>query len=399
MSLSRQGSWASSIRLGIDASNIRGGGGLTHLVELLRSASPIEYGFSNVVVWASQATLAQIENRPWLQKRSSAVLEGHYLRRALWQRYRLGDLVRTNSCDLLFVPGGSFATNFRPVVTMSRNLLPFEWRELRRHGLSKTSLRLLLLRWSQSRSIRKADGTIFLTHYAKDKVLEEVGLPLGKTSVIRHGIARRFFQRPHTQRLLDEYSEQRPCRLVYVSIINTYKHQWHVAEAVAKLRAEGLPVTLDLVGPAYQSALRRLQSTLRSIDREGRFIRYLGVVSHAEVQNIYRQSDLAIFASSCETFGQILTEYMAAGLPIACSNRSAMPELLGDAGVYFDPEQPEDIARALRDLIVSPQLRTEKAQASYQKAQDFSWQRCASDTFAFLEIISRQHLKSSSATT
>ena len=78
------------MRLVIDASNIRGGGGVTHLVELLRAANPAVHGFDQVVVWASQATLARLEDRPWLVKRTDPLLESHYLRRALWQRNRLG---------------------------------------------------------------------------------------------------------------------------------------------------------------------------------------------------------------------------------------------------------------------------------------------------------------------
>ena len=153
------------MRLCIDASNIRSGGGITHLVEILRHADPPAHGFDQVFVWASRATLAALEERPWLVKRTEPVLEQHYLRRGLWQRNRLGDLARRDACDVLFVPGGSFATDFRPVVTMSRNSLPFDYRELFRYGLSSTTLRMLLLRWSQSRSFRLADGLIFLTEY------------------------------------------------------------------------------------------------------------------------------------------------------------------------------------------------------------------------------------------
>jgi glycosyltransferase involved in cell wall biosynthesis len=61
-----------------------------------------------------------------------------------------------------------------------------------------------------------------------------------------------------------------------------------------------------------------------------------------------------------------------------------MPELLGDAGIYFDPEQPEEIAAAIRQLIASPDLRAEKARAAYQRAQALSWARCADETFDFL---------------
>ena len=113
-------------------------------------------------------------------------------------------------------------------------------------------------------------------------------------------------------------------------------------------------------------------------------MRYTGVVPHTELHSRYAQADLGLFASSCETFGQILVEMMSAGLPIACSNRSAMPELLGDAGVYFDPERPIDIAHALRTLINSPDLRAKLAKASYERVHAYSWQRCADETFGFL---------------
>jgi glycosyltransferase involved in cell wall biosynthesis len=97
-----------------------------------------------------------------------------------------------------------------------------------------------------------------------------------------------------------------------------------------------------------------------------------------------------VFASSCETFGQILVEAMSAGLPIACSNRSVMPELLGDAGVYFDPEQPAEIASAIRTLFDSPELRSRLARESFKKAKNYSWARCADETFSFISQCARK---------
>ena len=167
------------MRLGIDASNIRGGGGLTHLRQMLAAADPPAHGFEQVVVWAPQSTLEQLKNQPWLLKRHDRALESHYLLRAWWQSTRLGVLARHEGCDLLFVPGGPFATEFRPVVTMSRNLLPFEWRELRRYGCSSTTLRLLLLRGSLTRSFRRASGTEGdLSHQFKSLVTYD--LPFGQ---------------------------------------------------------------------------------------------------------------------------------------------------------------------------------------------------------------------------
>ena len=70
-----------------------------------------------------------------------------------------------------------------------------------------------------------------------------------------------------------------------------------------------------------------------------------------------------------------------------------MPEVLGQTGVFFNPEQPEDIARALRELMESPQTRTELARASYERAQQYSWLRCADETFRFLVEVIQQRKK------
>jgi len=118
-------------------------------------------------------------------------------------------------------------------------------------------------------------------------------------------------------------------------------------------------------------------------------VRYLGAVPYEKLNNLYAQADLGVFASSCENMPIILMETMASGLPIACSNRGPMPEVLGDAGLYFDPESPTEIMRSLRKYIDSPELRTEKANSSIARCQQYSWSRCADETFMFLANVGR----------
>jgi glycosyltransferase involved in cell wall biosynthesis len=370
--------------LGIDASNIRHGGGVTHIVEVLRAANPSVQGFSQVIVWSGRSTLEQIEHRPWLVKAELPVLNKGLLRRALWQRFLLSRAARRAGCDVLFVPGGSFAGDFRPMVTMSQNLLPFQWTELRRFGFSWMTLKGLALRRSQSATFKRADGVLFLTAYARDAVQAVAGPLPGRTAVVPHGVNPVFTAAPRPQMPASMFSAGRPFRLLYVSMIDMYKHQWHVAEAVGVLRRRGYAITLDLIGPAYPRALERLNRTLGSVNGDGVGVRYLGAVPHSEVHAHYQSADAAVFASSCETFGQILTEAMSAGLPIACSSRSAMPEVLGDAGVFFDPEDPQDIARALERLIGSHDLRYAKARSAYRRAGQLSWSKCADETLAFI---------------
>lgn len=372
--------------LGIDASNLRTGGGITHLVELLRAADPHVQGFERVIVWGCAATLAKIEAQHWLCKVHDPLLDRGLPFRVFWQRYMLKKLAEHSGCDILFAPGGSDASGFKPMVTMSRNLLPFEWRELRRYGLSWLGLKFALLRFTQCMTFQKANAVIFLTKYARDKVLQITGTLPGKITTIAHGIDPRFSCSPRLQRKLEDFTASDPCRILYVSIVDVYKHQWQVAEAVAQLRSAGFPVTLDLVGPAYVPALERLHETLQRVDPDARFIYYRGAIPHKDLHRFYAAADINVFASTCENMPNILLEGMASGLPIACSNRGPMPEVLGDFGVYFDPDYPEDIARSIRSLIESPDLRAKLAKSAFEHVQSYSWQRCASKTFEFLAL-------------
>jgi glycosyltransferase involved in cell wall biosynthesis len=100
-------------------------------------------------------------------------------------------------------------------------------------------------------------------------------------------------------------------------------------------------------------------------------------------------ADIFVFASSCENMPNILLEGMASGFPIACARRGPMEEVLGEAGVYFDPENATSIEKALRTLIDDTDLRARCAEAAYARATEYSWDRCTRETFAFLERIAR----------
>lgn len=375
--------------LGIDAFNIRAGGGLTHLVELLRSANPSVHGFDKVIVWGNTTTLAKIDARDWLEKVTEPLLDRGLLYRVFWQRFKLRKLAEKAGCTLLFVPGGSDASGFIPMVTMSQNLLPFEWRELRRYGWSLLSLKFLLLRWTQSRSFLKANGVVFLSKYARDAVLNVTGKLNGKSVIVPHGINPRFVAPPRPQRAFADFTESHPCRVLYVSIVDVYKHQWHVAQAVSKLRSEGVPVVLELVGPPAGGMLR-LKETMDRVDPKGIFVTYRGAIPYEKLDAIYAAADICAFASSCENMPNILLEGMAAGLPMACSKMGPMPEVLGDSGAYFDPEDVTSIADALLKLIQSSDLRTQIAHAAFDRSQAFTWSRCAAETFGFLARIANE---------
>lgn len=376
------------LTIGIDATNLRDGGGITHLIEILRHGQPESHGISRIVVFGGRKILDRLENRDWLTKIHPDELDKGLFSRLFWQTFKFIPCARQAGCDLLFIPGGSYFASFKPIVTMSRNMLPFEKAEVARYGWSLRRLRLILLRYIQSRSMRRADGLIFLTRYAQRAVLDIIGSIQGSVALIPHGLSTRFKSLPKTQKNISSYGLNNPFRILYVSTVDEYKHQWCVVQAVASLYHQGYPVKLDLVGPAhYRPSLEKLQSSIQLYDPTGLCVEYHGAVPYDALHFMYAKADLGVFASSCENMPNILLETMAAGLPLASSCLGPTPEILGDAGLYFDPLVPSEIASAIKTLLESPELRAKNAKENYALAEQFSWSDCSDKTFSFLSQI------------
>lgn len=350
----------------IDASNILAGGGKTHLIELLNHAEPVTYGFDKVIVYGHEGVLNEIPPKPWLEKVTPALFALGYLGRLLWKV-----VVRKSvNKSIWFVPGAGRAPG--NYVTMCQNLLPLDKKERNRYFFSLTWLRLTLLSALHSRAFAKARGVIFLNEYCYHALPKAEQLLIRDKSIIPHGVNESFFR----QRISQNTNEE--LKLIYVSTVDVYKHQWRIALAVDELRKEGIDVSIDFIGAAYPKALKKLSPFL------SKNIRYQGAINYNQLHEWYSKADAFIFGSTCETFGMVLLEAMAGGLPVLCSKYSSMPETLGNHAFYFDPLDTSDIKRIIMQSYKDREALAELATRGQVYAHQFTWQRTAQQTFAFL---------------
>lgn len=272
-------------------------------------------------------------------------------------------------------------SSIRPSVTMSRDMLSYEPGEIQRYGWSKARLRLILLRYIQNRSLRRADGAVFLTRYAAEIIQKSCGR-LKRVAFIPHGVSQNFQEITNT--LAFPVIGERSIRVLYISNAAWYKHQWMVIRAVEQLRNEGVDVILTLVGGGTGPAQQMLRHQMALSDPRGEFVTQKGFVPQSELTSYLADSDIFVFASSCENMPNTLVEAMAAGLPIACSRCGPMPEILEDGGEYFDPEDPGSIVSALRKIIEDKNLRWKLAARGKTLSTRYSWDRCAEETWSFI---------------
>jgi glycosyltransferase involved in cell wall biosynthesis len=372
--------------VGIDASRNRSGGAKGHLLGILKDGDPLEHGISEVHLWSYRALLDSLPDRPWLIKHNPPALEQSLLQQVWWQFWHLPREARRVGCTIMLNTDAGSVCRFRPAVTMSRDMLSYEPGEIRRFGFSRSRVRLVLLRVVQSQSMRFADGVIFLTEYAATVIQRTTG-KLRRTTVIPHGVGKAFSERNVEAPWPADGGK--PIRCVYVSNASMYKHQWVVVEAIGHLRSRGHNLELTLAGGGSGRAMRRLEREIARSDAQGKFVKCLGFVQPDVLPGVLAGANLFVFASSCENMPNTLVEAMAVGLPIACSDRGPMPEVLRDGGVYFDPENAVSIAEAIEALIRDADLRTSKAARAKHLAAQYSWARCARETWSFLKTVAR----------
>ncbi len=374
------------MNLVIDASNIRAGGGIVYLKNILQFVDPYVHDFQKIVVYGGKNPLESLPKKKWLDLREIPILNRSFIHRLHWQKFHLGRIVKQEKA-LLFVPGGLYLERQPFFVTMFQNMQVFETKEKNREYFSKAWLRLQLLTIGQAKTFRNCSGLICLSEYSQNYLQKFYPNLLNNSQVriIHHGISQ-------INKQSRGYKLKGTIRVLYVSTIKQYKHHWHLIEAVAELKKKGFPLELHLVGSCDIPASNRMNEAIQKNSSLGEFVKYHGGLSHNETLNWYGKADLFAFPSSCETFGISLLEAMSAGLPIACSDRGPMPELLQDAGIYFNPEDPYSIKDSLEILLKNEVLRKNLGTKAHSLSKKYSWERCAHETFSFLSSVQKNQL-------
>jgi len=177
--------------------------------------------------------------------------------------------------------------------------------------------------------------------------------------------------------------------LLYVGAINPHKNLESLLRALAELRQNGVPRWhLALVGEYSRDSTLSCHREIVTLQRElglDENVTLTGFVSDEDLALLYNTADLLVLPSLDEGFGLPVVEAMACGLPVAVSARGALPELVGDAGLSFDPLDLSDITQTIARLLRDADLRQTLGARGLARAQAFSWSRSAEQMMAVFE--------------
>ena len=214
----------------------------------------------------------------------------------------------------------------------------------------------------------RADAVIAVSEFTRSQVVSLLGVNPAKIHVVHHGI-----------RQLAEPASAPPAREKVILNVGAIQKRKNIARLVEAFETLEPPWQLVLAGSHGFGAGEILARIEKSPARDR--IRVTGYVSAEDLAGWYARAAVFAFPSLDEGFGMPVLEAMSAGVPVIASNRSALPEVAGDAAVLVDPDDTEALRQALLDMIRSVDLRREFARRGEARARMFTWEKAVRETW------------------
>jgi glycosyltransferase involved in cell wall biosynthesis len=225
----------------------------------------------------------------------------------------------------------------------------------------------------RSRSTRIICGSRFTA----DELVRLTGIERSRLTVVHYGVDEGWFMP-----CVDAPPHPKPY-FVYLGNIKPHKNLRRLCSAFGRLIDE-IPHDLVLIG-RRDGFIHGERDFATVAARFGERLCFTGELPDDAVRRYVGHATAVVLPSRYEGFGLPALEAMAAGRAVAVSSAASLPEVCGDAAVYFDPDREEEIASALRTLARDGALRDELGQAGRERARTFTWDRCAAETREVIE--------------
>jgi len=234
------------------------------------------------------------------------------------------------------------------------------------------------------RTVTLADRILTISQNSRQDIVRFFPEAEPKVRVISLAAHRRFqrleLTREHSEIApLEERLKGRPY-VLYLGTLEPGKNVGRIVKSFDAIAAEFPEHVLVLAGDKgwlYESVFETIDSAKHS-DR----IFYVGHVGDTQAVHLFNFAEAFVFPSLYEGFGLPPLEAMACGCPVITSNRSSIPEVVGDAAKLVDPENDRELAEALKEVIGNTSLRAEMRHAGLERAGQFSWDKCAGETLS-----------------
>lgn len=387
------------MRIGVDAScfgNKRGFGRFTHelLTALLQEDTNNHYKFFADHTTADGIEFPERVDVIKARTRTSQVLAaGADGRRSIRDIWAMTNAVSKHELDVFFFPA---VYSYFPILNRTKILLTVHDMIADRHPemIFPNSRAKIFWKLKQNAAVRQADRILTVSEYSRRVIAEYFGLSPASISVICEAARRDFAPannngKPHG--ILSKYGIGDHDRfLLYVGGISPHKNLARLVSAFDHVRSEpeNAKLKLVLVGDykddPFFSAYPALKEQIATM-RDPESIVFTGFVPDSDLVRLYNAATVLVFPSLEEGFGLPAIEAMACGTPVIASRTGSLPEVLGEAGRYFDPLDASDIARVISAILTDRDERNSIGKIGLERSKQFTWKRAAADTLKIFE--------------
>ena len=239
-------------------------------------------------------------------------------------------------------------------------------------------------------AVKKADRIIAVSDNTKDDIVRLIGADKNKIDVVYEGVEPKF--KPASQgevaKIKAKYKIDKEY-IIYVGVSRVHKNIQGLVKALAILINQYEKDLILVLGGKPHPENPELLDLIKKFNL-GERILMPGFIPDAELPAFYSGAECFVFPSFYEGFGLPLLEAMACDVPIACSNTSSLPEIAGNAAVYFNPYDPSDMARAIAEVVSNKPLQKKLIKAGALQVGKFSWHKMARDTLAIYEKVGQR---------
>jgi len=302
------------------------------------------------------------------------------IRNIVWQNVVLPRLCLTRGYDALFLPAANRRVPlWLPCPTVGT---VHDFSSMHVEG-KYDPLRDVYIKRVLPFLVRRLSRVIAVSECTKGDIFNFARYPTERIAVIPHGVDHdTYYQRDKadSQKVVGKKYGLRDPYILYVSRIeHPGKNHARLIRAFAKLKRDtDLPHQLVLAGSDWN----RAEEVHKEAEAAGLGddIRFTGFVDHKDLAHVYCGADLFVFPSLFEGFGMPILEAMACGIPVACSEVSSLPEVAGDAAVYFNPNDEKAIADSIHGTLADASTLSHLTDAGRKHAAGFSWGRATEST-------------------